>query len=338
MMPSDQDVPLLSVVVIGLNEGPRIANCIDSIHRAIEGVGSVSIVFIDSGSKDDTVSIALSKGVRVFQLGRTQPPSPAAGRFVGSLVTQSKYILFVDGDSILARGWVKPALERMEADPRLVMVAGRIYHDPGFPWETLAEVKDLGPLRETFSIGGGRAPIVARSALEAAGNWNPFLRAEEERDFAIRLRFHVVGAKLMESDQFTAWSPVYPPTPGEYWRRWKRGLLKGRGQVLRNALADGYWKECWYVFKSSLLFMTFVVGLAISIPLHLWWQFLALFLGVAIIRAMITRKITRSFSVVYSLILGFLALWEFLTVPVRTAVNYTHDYVEINPGTLSGKN
>ncbi len=113
MVEEDKISPLLSVVIIGLNEAERIGRCIDSVKAATADIADTEIVYVDSRSSDRTVSIVLSEGVRVFQLGKTQPPSPAAGRYVGSLVTQGRFIMFVDGDSVVTPGWIEPAIELM---------------------------------------------------------------------------------------------------------------------------------------------------------------------------------------------------------------------------------
>ena len=52
-------MPKVSVTIITLNEAEHIADAIDSASWADE------IVLVDSGSTDDTVAIARSKGVRV---------------------------------------------------------------------------------------------------------------------------------------------------------------------------------------------------------------------------------------------------------------------------------
>jgi glycosyltransferase involved in cell wall biosynthesis len=52
----------LSAVLIALNEGRRIADCLDSLAFADE------IVVVDSGSVDDTVEIAQVRGARIVQL------------------------------------------------------------------------------------------------------------------------------------------------------------------------------------------------------------------------------------------------------------------------------
>lgn len=330
MAKEDTGVPLLSVVVVGLNEAERIGQCIDSIKAAVGDIPDTEIVYVDSGSLDDTVSIALSKGVRVFQLGKTQLPSPAAGRYVGSVVTRGRFIMFVDGDTQIAPGWSESAIELMKHDTSVVMFSGTFRASHGSQKGSLARVGDLGVIKPVYRTSGSNAPILSRDALEAVGNWNPFVRCREEEDLAIRLRHYIPGSQVCQSNRCTVETPKCPIfVPGELFRRWKRGFVKGPGQILRNAIAHGYWRACVNVAKPMLLAVTFLVGLSVTIALNFWWQFLLLFFSVSFLRAVVTRKFVRFATVFYSLLVGFYSLWEFLTVPPRTASDYVRDFEEI---------
>ena len=323
-------LPLLSVVIIGLNEAERIGRCIDSVKTATTDIPIVEIVYVDSWSSDDTVSIALSKGVRVFQLGKMQFPSPAAGRYVGSLVTRGRFIMFVDGDTQVARGWVEPAIKLMTGDASIAMFSGTLNFYQGDGKKSLPKVTNLGVVKPVYRVGGG-CIITTREHLETAGNWNPFVRCREEEDLVIRVRHYISGSQLLKSDQYIATTPqrlVW--VPREVFRRWERGFVKGPGQILRNAITHGYWRECGNIAKPILLALGLLVGLVVTIVLNFWWQFLLLFFGVIFLRAVLTRKFVRLASVFYSLLMGFYSLWEFLTVPVKTASDYVRDFEEIH--------
>ncbi len=58
----------LGVVVIGRNEGERLRRCLS----ALRGSGA-TIVYVDSGSSDDSVAFAHSIGVEVVGLDMSSP-------------------------------------------------------------------------------------------------------------------------------------------------------------------------------------------------------------------------------------------------------------------------
>ncbi|MCK5610401.1 glycosyltransferase [Candidatus Pacearchaeota archaeon] len=330
MVENATNPPLLSVVIIGLNEAQRIGRCIDSIKNATSAIAGTEIVYVDSGSLDETVSIALSKGVRVFQLGKTQPPGPSAGRYVGSLVTQGRFIMFVDGDSVVGGGWIDLAIKLMAQDPSVVMFSGKFRDSSGEAEAYLDNVEELGVVKTVYHISGSWAPIVSREALYLAGNWNPFVRCVEEADLAIRFRHYIPDSRMLQSDRFTVDTPKCSIlNPRELVRRWKIGFVKGRGQIMRNAFANGYWRRCWRIAKPIVLAIAFLTGLIVAIVFKFWWQFLLLFFGGVFLRAVLTWKFVRLTSVFYSLLMGFCCLWELVTVPVRTASDYVCDFKEI---------
>ena len=53
----------IGVVAIGRNEGKRLENCLNSLHGKVKAV-----VYVDSGSTDDSVKMASGMGVTVVEL------------------------------------------------------------------------------------------------------------------------------------------------------------------------------------------------------------------------------------------------------------------------------
>jgi glycosyltransferase involved in cell wall biosynthesis len=326
-MKEKEPSPLLSVVIIGLNEAENIGRCIDKIKIAVKDFPDTEIAYVDSGSSDNTVAISLSKGVRVFQLGKIQPPSPSAGRYVGSLVTSGRFIMFVDADTMIAPGWIKPAIELMMLDPSVALFSGTHCTDPSV---VLDEVKGLGVIKPVCKLSGSWAPIASRQILEKAGNWNPFVRCREEECLAIRIRHYAPGSKILRGGQCTVFTPKCSVIHlSEFFRRWKIGFIKGPGQIIRNGLAHGYWKRCWKLANQIIPALALLIGLAIGIAMNFWWQFLLLFFGLIFLRAVVTLKLVRATGVFYNLFMGFCSLWELLVVPPRTAADYQRDFREI---------
>lgn len=86
---------LLSVVVIGRNEGTRLERCLASI-ASMQRVGfEVEVIYVDSSSTDQSLAVAGRAGARTIAItqGRT---TAALGRNAGWRSTQGSVILFLD--------------------------------------------------------------------------------------------------------------------------------------------------------------------------------------------------------------------------------------------------
>ena len=67
--------PSLGAVVIGRNEGDRLKACLHSLVPVCDRV-----VYVDSGSRDDSVAFARGLGVTVVELDTTTPFTAARAR------------------------------------------------------------------------------------------------------------------------------------------------------------------------------------------------------------------------------------------------------------------
>src|SRR5689334_3570543 len=75
--PSDE--PRVGAVVIGRNEGDRLARCLDSLtaHPGQESrgtrIGRSSVIYVDSASTDGSVELARGRGVETIELDLSIP-------------------------------------------------------------------------------------------------------------------------------------------------------------------------------------------------------------------------------------------------------------------------
>ena len=82
----------ITVVIPAKNEEENIARCIESVFIALEGIENSEIILVDSCSSDRTVEIAKEYPIRILRLQKHWPKSPAAGRFLGAINSNSIYI------------------------------------------------------------------------------------------------------------------------------------------------------------------------------------------------------------------------------------------------------
>ena len=78
---NDAQLPALSIVVIGRNEGSRLAKCLDSI-KLVRGAAVREIIYCDSASTDGSPELASRYGATVIVV-RPERPTAAIGRNAG---------------------------------------------------------------------------------------------------------------------------------------------------------------------------------------------------------------------------------------------------------------
>jgi small GTP-binding protein len=105
---------MISVIVIGKNEAARIGSCMKSIKDAM-GVMLHEIIYVDSRSQDDSAVIARRWGARCYLLS-DENTTAGLGRLIGTKEAQGEYLLFLDADMQLKKGFLEKAMMTMAAE------------------------------------------------------------------------------------------------------------------------------------------------------------------------------------------------------------------------------
>ena len=207
----------VGVVVIGRNEGERLKACLRSIPPGSD------VVYVDSGSTDDSVEFAEGMGFQTVKLDTGKGFTAARARNAGlDRLTASKldFVQMVDGDCELDVGWIDAALAAFVDEPDLAVVFGRrreCFPDRSIYNRLCDEEWDV-PVGEARSCGGDALFRIA--PLLKAGGYNGDIIAGEEPDLCLRLRqagwrIQRIKAEMTRHDAaMTRFS--------QYWRRSKR--------------------------------------------------------------------------------------------------------------------
>lgn len=204
--------PLVSVVVIGRNEGQRLAACLKSIK---EVTLPIELIYVDSNSQDGSPELAEGLGAKVLRVN-PQRPCAAIGRNAGWRAATTPYILFLDGDTLLHPDFLQLALNEM-TDETVAAVCGHLRET--YPEHSLYNrVLDLDWISPTGIVEfcGGNA-LMRRRILEQVDGFSENLIAGEEPELCQRIRAQ--GKVILHIDQPMARHDLAITQFQSYWKR-----------------------------------------------------------------------------------------------------------------------
>ena len=223
---------MAGAVVIGRNEGESLVRCLRSVVAACDPV-----IYVDSGSADDSVARATELGAQVVELDGSSPFSAARARNAGlerlrELAPEERYVQFVDGDCELVGGWSERAERALREDPSLTVVCGR--RRERFPeaslYNRLCDLEWDTPVGVADACGGDA--MMRIEALHAVGGFEPTIIAGEEPELCLRLRR--AGGRVERLDAEMTLHDAALERFAAWWTRVRRG---------GHAAAEGWWRH-----------------------------------------------------------------------------------------------
>jgi glycosyltransferase involved in cell wall biosynthesis len=129
------DVQKISVLILTLNEGRNIRNCLECVKWADE------IIIVDSFSDDETTTIAREYTDKIFTYRRTGYADPA--RQFALEQASNEWILAVDADELVPRKLRDRLMELSTSEYEAVLIPRKNYY-----WGHLMQGADLGDLQD----------------------------------------------------------------------------------------------------------------------------------------------------------------------------------------------
>jgi cellulose synthase/poly-beta-1,6-N-acetylglucosamine synthase-like glycosyltransferase len=292
------------VVIIGRNEGDRLLRCFQSLS-----IQASNIIYVDSGSTDNSVNLAHKMGADVEALDMTVPFTAARARNAGfrrmmELDSHAEFVMFVDGDCEVSSDWLANAVNFLATHPDVAAVCGR--RRERFPeksiYNLLCDIEWDTPIGETKACGGD--VLMRTNAFKSVNGYRPDLIAGEEPELCVRLRS--AGWKIWRVDWDMTLHDAAMTRFGQWWKRTLRagyafaegvylhGLPPER-HFLRESRRALIWGLVIPVIAAGLTFWVGVWGLVIFLvyPVQIfrlalvgtrsmkenWWRALFLVLG-----------------------------------------------------------
>jgi glycosyltransferase involved in cell wall biosynthesis len=252
----------IGVVAIGRNEGERLRRCLACV------VGRVAaVVYVDSGSTDDSVGMAQSMGVEVIELDRETPFTAARARNAGvhrlkEICRSVAFVQVVDGDCEVIDGWLQTASDVMRAERDVAVVCGRRRerHPDDSVYNKLCDMEWNTPVGEAESCGGDA--MIRLEAFYAVGGYDPSLIAGEEPEMCFRLR--AGGWRIRRIDEDMTWHDARITRFGQWWKRAVRsGHASADGRALHGGTTGRFRvDEMRSIIEWGLLLPLLALGLA----------------------------------------------------------------------------
>jgi glycosyltransferase involved in cell wall biosynthesis len=230
---------VVGVVVIGRNEGERLRRCLESLRGVIH-----RMVYVDSGSTDESVELSRSLGIGVHQA--VQPFTAARARNAGfdaltAVYPELAYVFFVDGDCEVLPGWLETAVRFLDQHPRVALVWGR--RRERYPEKTIYNMLcDIEwssvPPGETQACGGDAVLRVV--AFRDVHGYRADLICGEEPELCVRLRHN--GWQIWRLDKEMTLHDAALEHFSQWWKRSIRcGYAYAQGASLHGSPPDRLW-------------------------------------------------------------------------------------------------
>jgi glycosyltransferase involved in cell wall biosynthesis len=257
--------PTVGVVVIGRNEGDRLRRCLDSVIPMASRV-----VYVDSGSTDDSVAMATAKGVEVVRLQMQRPFTAARARNAGlaQLLAESPdltFVQFVDGDCEVIDGWLGAAQTFLVSRPDVACVCGRLRER--FPevsiYNRLCDAEWDRPVGQTDACGG--IAMMRCAVLQQLGGFREDMVAGEEPELCSRM--WNAGCKVWRLADPMAWHDADMRHFKQWWMRSRRtGFYWAQSSTIEGHISRKLFRKR---LVGSVLWAAVVPAVALAGAL--WW-------------------------------------------------------------------
>ncbi len=285
------------IVVIGRNEGQRLVACLHSLRH-----GMHPVVYVDSGSSDNSLYQADSLGADAIALDMSIPFTAARARNAGFRRLNEKwpslqFVQFVDGDCIVVDGWLAAAELFLLDKSEFAVTCGRLkeVHPDATVYNQLCDIEWESPAGESIQCGG--VAMMRISAFTDVGGFNEQLIAGEEPELCLRLREK--GWRIWRLQNPMALHDADIKRFGQWWKRMLRGGF-AYGAVFMLHINSG--KKIWFTELIRAIFWGLTLPLAILTlsALHTSWAALFLVYPLQVIRIATRRGASNLVSWQYA--------------------------------------
>jgi glycosyltransferase involved in cell wall biosynthesis len=277
----------ISFVVIGYNEGLTLQGCLESIRSADLKNIAYEVIYIDGGSRDESIKIAETCGVDQLH-GGDRHRKAAENRNLGAKFAKGNFIQFLDGDMKINREWVAKAFAFINENAIVASVCGYINESGNGFFKRVLEIDWFHSPGEVKYCGG--AALWRREPFLKAGGFPEGVSYGEEPYLCWRIRNEMEMKIVLLNQQMVIHDLGFSGVR-DYWRRNIRcgETYSEIASLCINSSDKLYLKETISNFSWGALALVCLTLLFIG---HNWLRFLIV-IGAALVLA---RKSIQTFQ------------------------------------------
>ena len=121
----------LTIVIVSYNVRSFVAQCLDSVRKASEGIDGVEVFVVDNASADDTVSYIGSHYPWVKLIANDDNLGFSRANNIAIRQAQGEYILLLNPDTIVAEPTLRECVSFMDAHPQAGGLGVRMHNADG---------------------------------------------------------------------------------------------------------------------------------------------------------------------------------------------------------------
>ncbi|MCX6285695.1 MAG: glycosyltransferase family 2 protein [Bacteroidetes bacterium] len=124
-----QQYPLVSIITVNFNGSEDTLEMIDSLTRI--SYPNIEIIVVDNNSENDNPRIIKERFPSVVLYESNINMGFAGGNNLGIMRARGEYVLLLNNDTIVEKGFLEPLVRKMQSDPNIGCVSSklRFYYD-----------------------------------------------------------------------------------------------------------------------------------------------------------------------------------------------------------------
>jgi glycosyltransferase involved in cell wall biosynthesis len=179
---------MISFIVIGRNEGWKLANCLLSLKNAIThcNLKSYELIYIDSNSNDTSIEVAIShKPIQIYKI--LIGYNAAVARNLGFKQSKGNILFFIDGDMEISSQFLENNYSEEFGIQTSFLSGNWINRNFDINFNFINEANYLNINEDQWETETGGLFLISRGNWDLINGMRPFLKTGEDIDLGLRL-------------------------------------------------------------------------------------------------------------------------------------------------------